>query len=98
MGVAEWIEDVLNPQPEEGERTVKVTVRLEIEDAADLDRLARWLNLSRTACATGLLTAAIGEALEVLPEVSEGTPIEQEEADRLREEERALSALYGKAR
>ena len=65
--VESWVIGMLTTPEDDGDpHIIKVTCRLDAPDVADLDRLAKRLNLSRTAAATGLLTAAIQKASSLI--------------------------------
>ena len=64
--VTDWVTMALTTPDEEEPDIIKVTCRLDAPDVMDLDDIAKQLNMSRTAVATGLLTAAIHQAHDSL--------------------------------
>ena len=63
MSISSWVDGMLIAEAEEERHTHKVTVRLEPGEYAELQMVARSLDISATKAATGMLLQAISEAL-----------------------------------
>lgn len=72
MNVESWvIQALITPEDDGDPHIIKVTCRLDAPDVVDLDNLAKRVGMSRTAAATGLLTAAINQAWSLIREYDE---------------------------
>lgn len=99
MSVSVWLGEMLRGDVDDEPQQVKVTVRLDPDEYVDLKNIAQRLEISATKAATGLLAAAISEAIndfQLRSMMSRGEYEErQEEAIREHhEEQRAMEIAH----